>query len=404
MSKDKNAANPPEPTSAELPAVVEQKTKASSASNAEPTVRKNLAQPLAVVALIVAMGAVVGGYFIWHEVQRVGAWQEQVLGQIDGRSQALDQRLQSFKDRMDSDVAASERTRRSLEDEQRELTNAQQGFEESLTVLRAQLGNSRNDWMLAEVQYLLQVANQRVQLGRDVVTARAALSAADRRLQTLADPGFNPVREQIARELVSLDVVVMPDLAGIALTLDTLAGQVNQLPQKDAQVHHQVSAKETSTPAEPEVSDWTRLPRLVWQELRQLVVVRRNDKPVGPMLAPEQEFFLYENLRLQLNSARLAALQGEVESYRTSLKTAQSWLGEYFDNEAPQIVAARAELGRLGSLDIQPSLPDISDSLRLLRQKMHLADLDKSAMPAKSAADKNPAGETRPAAENGATP
>ena len=381
MSKDKNPDRNPETTVA----VVENKADASApASTAGPTVvaRRNLAQPLAILALLIAVGTVVGGYFIWHEVQRLDDWQQQVLGQIDSRSQALDQRLESFKDRLDGDLAATERARRNLEDKQRQLIDAQQGLEDSLGVLRAQLGNSRNDWMLAEVQYLLQVANQRIQLGHDVLTARAALSSADRRLQTLADPGFNPVREQIAQELAALDAVVLPDLAGIALTLDTLAGQVKQLPLKDAPIQQQIGAQHVTPPPESTAHDWTRLPRLIWQELRQLVVVRRNDQPIGPLLAPEQQFFLYENLRLQLNSARLAALQGETESYRASLENAQAWLSDYYDVEAPQIAAALAELERLANIDLQPSMPDISASLRLLRQQMHLADLEKPAQPA----------------------
>lgn len=394
MSKDNNAGSTAGATAEETPAVTPPKTNSSASAAAPaptPGARRNLAQPLAIVALLVAVGAIVGGYFIWHEVQRQGSWQEQIVGQIDGRSQTLEQRLQSFKDRLDSDLATTERTRRSLEEEQRQLANAQQGLEDSLGVLRAQLGNSRNDWMLAEVQYLLQVANQRIQLDRDVLTTRAALSSADRRLQTLADPGFNGVREQIARELVELDGVVLPDLAGIALTLDTLASQVNQLPLKDAQVHHQVSAPtEAATATEPTAPDWTRLPRMIWQELRSLVVVRRNDTPVGPLLAPDQQFFLYENLRLQLNSARLAALQGESESYRASLKTAQTWLGDYFDNEAAQISAARAELERLAGIDLRPALPDISASLRLLRQQMHLDDLSEPGKPAAAKREATP--------------
>lgn len=385
MSKDINADHNPETSVAG----VDNKADASApASPAGPTVgaRRNLAQPLAILALLVALGSVVGGYFIWHEVQRLGSWQEQVLSQIDSRSQSLDQRLESFKDRLDGDLAATERARRNLEDKQRQLDAAQQGLEDSLGVLRAQLGNGRNDWMLAEVQYLLQVANQRIQLGHDVLTARAALSSADRRLQTLADPGFNPVREQVARELVALAAVVLPDLAGIALTLDTLAGQVKQFPLKDTRIQQQVGAPDAVPPSESTARDWTRLPRLLWQELRQLVVVRRNDQPIGPLLAPEQQFFLYENLRLQLNSARLAALQGETPSYRASLENAQAWLSDYYAAEAPQIAAALTELERLANIDLQPSMPDISASLRLLRQQMHLADLEKPAEPAATGA------------------
>ena len=340
-----------------------------------PAPARSPALPLAILALLIALGTLVGGYFVWHEVQRQGAWQQQVLGQIDSRGQSLDQRLETFKDRLDSDLAASERSRRSVEEQQRGLAAAQAGLEEALAALRAQLGRSQHDWVLAEVQYLLTVANQRVQLQRDTVTAIAALESADRRLHSLADPGFNPVREQIAHELDALRAVAVPDLAGIALTLDTLAKTADELPLRDAQARafSPEPAAATEAPAE---RDWLRLPRLIWDELKRLVVVRRNDVPVGPMLAPEQQFFLYENLRLQLSMARLAALTGDTASYRASLTTAAGWLGAHFAADAPRVGAARAELERLATLELRPALPDVSASLRLLRERMRLADLE----------------------------
>lgn len=336
---------------------------------------RSLAQPLAIAALVIALGTLLGGYFVWHEVQRQAAWQQQVLGQIDSRGQALDTRLASFKDRLDSDLAASERSRRGIEDQQRQLASAQAGLEEALTVLRAQLGRSQHDWVLAEVQYLLTVANQRVQLQQDTATAAAALDSADRRLQGLADPGFDPVREQIARELTALRAVSRPDLPGVALTLDTLANTVVELPLKDAQVRA-VPAEDATAAADSAEDDWTRLPQLIWDELRSLVVVRHNDAPIGPLLPPEQRFFLYENLRLQLSIARLAALAGDTASYRASLNTAAGWLDEHFAADAPRNLAARAELERLAAIELRPPLPDISASLRLLRQQMRLADLE----------------------------
>lgn len=339
-----------------------------------PAPVRQTALTVAILALLIALGTLVGGYFVWHEVQRQGAWQQQVLGQIDSRGQTLDQRLDAFKDRLDSDMAASERSRRSVEEQQRQLAAAQAGLEDALAVLRAQLGRSQHDWVLAEVQYLLTVANQRVQLQRDTATAIAALESADRRLHSLADPGFNAVREQIAHELSALRAVSVPDFAGIALTLDTLAKAVGELPLKDAQARafSPEPAVATDAPAE---RDWLRLPRLIWDELKRLVVVRRNDAPVGPMLAPEQQFFLYENLRLQLSMARLAALTGDTASYRASLTTAAGWLNEHFSVDAPRNRAARAELERLAALELRPTLPDVSASLRLLRERMRLADL-----------------------------
>jgi len=180
------------------------------------------------------------------------------------------------------------------------------------------------------------------------------------------------VREQIAREVAALEAVAQPDLAGITLMLDSLAAQVAQWPLKDR--HAPPSLAVTGNENAPAASsDWrSRVESFVanvWEALRSLVVVRRNDAPVAPMLAPEQEFFLHENLRLQLNIARLAALQGETASYRASLKTAVAWVQTHFADDAPTVLAAQAELQRLAGLDVHPEMPDISTSLRLLRQQ-----------------------------------
>lgn len=356
---------------------------ATSTTDAPASARRSFAQPLAILALLIALATLIGGYFVWHEVQRQAEWQQQVLGQVDARGTALDTRLQTFKDRLDSDLAAAERSRRELEAAQRNLAGAQSGLEDALGTLRARVSRSHSDWTLAEVQYLLQVASLRVQLERDVTTAIAALTSADQRLQALADPGFTGVREEIARELAALQAVALPDLPGIALTLDTLAGEVGKLPLKDAQVRA-AAGESAAVAAEAQGNWWQRTQQVlgnIWDALRSLVVVRRNDAPIGPLLAPEQQFFLYENLRLQLATARMAALRGEMDIYRSSLKTAASWLDTHFDAQAAQVAAARGELERLAALDIRPALPDVSVSLRLLREQMQQIEPPVAAAP-----------------------
>lgn len=337
--------------------------------------RRGPVLPLAVLALLTSVGVGTGGYFIWHEVQRLGDTQHEVLARIDDRTQAFEQRLTTFAARLDDDLAATERARRALEEEQRKLTAAQEALEGSLGALRAQLGRSQSGWMLAEVQYLMQVANQRLQLQRDVVTAVAALGSADQRLQELADPGLNPVREQLAREMAALNGVAQPDIAGIALALDSLAARVAVLPLEGTQPRRTVGAEVEDGDAAPAAGDWRQLPALVWQELKRLVVVRRNAEPVEAMLAPEQQYFLRQNLRLQLESARLAALQATPEPYQASLRTARAWLDEYFAGDDPQVAAVQGRLAQLAEVDVRPALPDISASLRLLRQQMRLAEL-----------------------------
>ncbi|MCA1805441.1 MAG: uroporphyrinogen-III C-methyltransferase, partial [Xanthomonadaceae bacterium] len=116
--------------------------------------------------------------------------------------------------------------------------------------------------------------------------------------------------------------------------------------------------------------DWREIPGIVWQALRRLLVVRSHQEPATPMLPPEQECFLVQNLRLALETARLALLQADPQQYRTSLEMARAWLERHFDADHPATASMTNELHHLLRQEIRPELPDISTSLRLLRQRL----------------------------------
>ncbi|BAZ92731.1 uroporphyrin-III C-methyltransferase [Thiohalobacter thiocyanaticus] len=361
-------------------------TAAGGASQAPAPTGGRYAGPLAILALLVGVGALVAGYFIWHEVQRQAGWQQEVLAQIDARNQALDNRVTAAVDRMEATLDEAVGARRGL---QQDLADQQQSIaalERAFGVLRAQVGRSQEAWVLAEAEYLLHVANQRLQLARDVDTAIAALTSADQRLQELANAAYLPVREQISRELAGLRGVDVPDIDGIALRLQTLADSVDDLKVAGAQYRPtpRGAAADAGAEADAEAGSWRELPAALWGELRQLVAVRRNDEPVAPLLAPDQQFFLYANLRLQLDTARLAALRGNPELYRVSLRTARDWLAQEFDAGQPAVREARAELDALLAVELRPALPDIAGSLRLLRQELALIEAGRAAPEAAS--------------------
>jgi uroporphyrin-3 C-methyltransferase len=92
------------------------------------------------------------------------------------------------------------------------------------------------------------------------------------------------------------------------------------------------------------------------------------------MLPPEREYFLRENLRLQLGAARLALLRDDAVQYRATLTTAQDWLEVYFAADSEKVRDLVTRLGELAAVDISPQLPDISASIRLLRQQLKLAE------------------------------
>lgn len=355
---------------------------------------------LAVVAIVLGVGVAVTAYFTWREVDRVVDSQQQLASdadtgmarlqdrlsdgarRVDAIQSELDQRLQAARKRQEQEIAA--------------LREDQQGVEESVALLRAQMGRSQDGWLLAEAQYLLRIANQRTQLQGDVETALAAMQAADGRLQELSDPGFLPVREALAEEMNALKSVPRVDVAGLALNLADLQQQVPKLRLAGAQY---VPAQQRFGDPREDIaaSDWRELPKVIWQAIRRLLAIRTQHEPTTPMLPPDQQFFLYQNLQLVLEAAQLALLQGNAGSYRASLETAQRWLGEHFDQDDPATALMDQSLARLAAVDIAPELPDISESLRLLRRQMALmnaADAPRPTPPPVPAATPEPAAET----------
>lgn len=334
----------------------------------------------AIVALLSGVGALTAGYFIWHEVARQADWQKEVIAQIDSRNQAMDQRLAQMKDRIEALLADSLQRDREFQQSLAKLAREQEALSSAFSRLRARLGRRLEGWILAEAQYLLEIANQRLRLFHDVATARAALREADRRITEADDPGLIPVREEIARELAALDAVSLPDFAGLGTRLSALAEQVDRLPIAGAspgpasQTTGKIGANQT---APEEIPGWRALLTRVWEAFRELVSIQRTDAPVAPLLPPKERFFLRANLALELEAARLALLREQAALYRSSLDQARDWLTRYFDPEDAGVRAMLEAIDELQRVEVSPRLPDISGSLRLLRD--HLRQLEGGA-------------------------
>ena len=328
---------------------------------------------LALVALVLAIAVLVGAFFTWQEVDRLAELRAQDRQQTDARDNALETRLGDLARRMDGIQGEVDRdldgARREQQAALERLRQTQEAVERSVSQLRAQMGRSQDGWLLAEVEYLLRIANQRLQLQRDPGTALAALGAADERLHDLADPGFLAVREALAREMAALRAVPAVDLGGLALRLGSLEARVEDL--RPAGARYLPARERHGEPgAQLTAADWREVPRIVWQAVRRLLVVRTHDEPTTPMLPPEQEFFLDLNLRLALEAARLALLRDDDRQYRASLEMARGWLERHYDTEHPATASMANELHHLLRQDVRPELPDISGSLRLLRQRL----------------------------------
>lgn len=265
-----------------------------------------------------------------------------------------------------------------LDQERLRMQSREAELRATVADVHKRVGASGTQWMVAEAEYLMRIANARLTLARDAGTARAALLLADQRLRDTKDPGWNPVRDQIARDMAALDAAKLPDSAGIVAKLGAMAGQVPKLHLARATLGGPKRTNKAQT-APRSQRNWDTLLDDLWAGFKDTVRIRRNDKPVQAMLAPEQQYFLYENLRLQLESARLAVARSDAELYLDGLNTAASWLTANFDPEDALTQRLHTQALELAAINIRPPLPDISQSLRSLQLRKKLnADLARS--------------------------
>jgi uroporphyrin-3 C-methyltransferase len=279
---------------------------------------------------------------------------------------ALDSRIAAIE----ADLATSERSLRALADSQAEALAdfardqrrareaAQEEVLDAVNRVTAEAPPSRREWKVAELAYLLRIANHRVLMERDVSGALVMLKAADVILQELDDFALYQVRAQLADEILALESVESNDVQGLFLRLEAIKTEVRMQSAKLPRF------EKTPTEKVEEPGFWTAL----WDQIGGYMRFRRFEgESVRPLLAPEEEVYLELNLRLMLERAQLAALRREQTVYEQSLQTAADWIADYLDPESPGVQRALEELALLSTVVLDQPLPDISGSLSALK-------------------------------------
>ncbi|MGR9086837.1 MAG: uroporphyrinogen-III C-methyltransferase, partial [Gammaproteobacteria bacterium] len=272
------------------------------------------------------------------------------------------------------------------------LDSTRKELTQSIQHLQRQLGKTRGDWLIADAEYLLSVANERLHLIGDVNTTREALEAADQRLRESGDAAVFNVRKQIANEIAALKNISAVDTVGLYASIQTLQDQIERLT-----LLLPYSGKTLAPPDETESkpSDPTESKRdllnSALNELEEIVTIRRADQPIEEVLTPQQAQFIREQLRAKLEIMKIALVQQNEAIYLSSVLDAKNWLKKHFtQNDAASKFIA--ELDRLNDLKIRSHFPNISDSLKMLRDITKLRiEADKATMPPPDEASGQPA-------------
>ncbi len=343
--------------------------------------KRGTSAPVAWLALLLSFVALATiGYRVvddWR-VQRRGEQSSASLASsiivLQGRVDASIEKLAKLEPTLADFAAADSRTAADLEELQRDLDNRirlldslpsrMSNLERSIASLQGVSAGARDTWLLAEAQNYMQIANAQLQLAGNPQLAALALGMADERIVQLANPALIDVRRAIADELAALEVMDKLDIEGITLTLSSLARVIDSLPLRGVKA----SAPESAQRTDEDLSGVDRAWNSVKGAVSGLIKVTPPDQAAMPLIAPDSVYFLRTNLSLQLQIARLALLRGETAVFEQSLDDATAWLELYFDTESAQVSAAQQTIDEIRDGLFSVASPDISKSLRLLRQ------------------------------------
>ena len=273
---------------------------------------------------------------------------------LEGQQQQLIQLQTVIKDQAESQKQFDD----AVKNELGTLHERQQAVTEAVAELLKTNRHLRHEWLVAEAEYLVNLASHRLILAQDATTAITALQAADDRLREAGDPSLIVLRKALAEDINSLQSIALPDIAGMSLKLNAIVQDVDDLPLLTPEP--ETAAKRTNGSVRPPVKDWQELPAAMWEDMKKLIIIRDHQGPIKPLLSPKQHFFLTQNLKLQLEQARLALLTGENDVYHERLETAQDWIGNWFDPESNRTIHMQDQLKQLNAVNVQPSLPELT--------------------------------------------
>ncbi len=328
---------------------------------AVPRGSRSLASWFAAAALVLSLVALAGvGASAWAWYQLRG--EQSRIASLEGRTSGIEGRLAELRHAM-----ARARDLQALQDRVATLARAQQSrdaaYAARIDALSARLGNGVVSYREDEAEALMRLAQSRLDVDGNVHASLQALQLADQVLAGTDASGLAPVRTALAQEIQALKAVPQPDIAGAVARLTAVSGAIDGLPLAGEHFRKPSPAGTASVPAG---WSWRGFGQALKRAFSPLIVVRRGPE-ARPLLPPREAYFVRENVKLALVSARAALLQQDTASYRASLAQANHWINAWFDTSAASVRAAGDTIRQLSALDLQPSLPSLGAALTRLR-------------------------------------
>jgi len=334
-----------------------QKTENKAESNRAPVVRGSR---FGLFNFVLILGlATAAGYYWWLQQQQALEYQQNLA---ELRQQLS---LKASNDNLSAGLAPLRSEVGGIGAKLGKLENEQQGLREASEKLYRLFGRDKNAWQLAEVEYLMRVAQHKLILQNDFQGAAITLQAASNKIGLTGDPGLLPVRVMISEEIAELKTRKRADLVGMTLILAQLSRQIQVLRPGFA-VRVDESQPVPASPLPADASWVDRIDAYIEETVNSLVQVKIVSSQPSEMEADVVD--IGETLADNLKLARWSVLERDARQYQQLIDQSLRLFREFYDLDNAGNHEFMAQLQSLQKMPLKPEKPDITGSLRELQR------------------------------------
>lgn len=348
------------------------------------------------IAIIIAIG---GGLYYFTQNNNAKLVNEN--NELKQQMSELIEQQKADRQRLDSLLASHTEIKSHASEYEEQLNRRMQELQAHVNALSS---TDVKNWLLAQADFMVKMAGRKLWNDHDPVTAAVLLKSADSSLAEMNDPSLLDIRKSINNDIASLSAINQVDYDGIILRLNQLSNEVDNL--RIADLNSGDAKADDESELSSDIADWKQNLTRSWKNFtNDFITVRVRDGSEAPLLAPNQDIYLRENIRSQLLIAAQAVPRYQEETYKQSLEQVSTWVRAYFDVEAPATKAFLAEVDELVNQPIATEMPDALESQPKLEKIMQTRvrnllsqSTETAAPPAVQEQDKQPAeAEPKPA-------
>ncbi|MDO6641314.1 uroporphyrinogen-III C-methyltransferase [Shewanella sp. 5_MG-2023] len=323
------------------------------------------------ICLIIAIGGIGLSYLLWMELQE----QKQQLQTQNQQTSVIGSQVTQALVEPNKRIAvleAQQQQNSQAYQQQAQLAKSQQQLQQRVATLAQR---NPNNWMASEAEYLVRMAARKLALENDPKTAASLLTSADERIEAIKDPTLLPIRRALANDLARTNSIKTTDVAGTIYAIDGILNQLDTLPlnRAKAQAAEDLAAQNAISDS---VDDWQSNLAKTWHSVTDgFITIRKRTTDLEPLLAPDQQWYLVENIRNKLLQAQLALYQHDQVNYRQSVGFARTWIQQYFDLDEDKTQEALRALDALMTVTIEEINQQKFESTRLLQQLITYGEL-----------------------------